>query len=399
MAHRKYSPSLSKYESASSPSSDSEDRLCSPAQKTSKRLTKRKQHSSKSDNEKPKSKKKESSADPCEELYIAAAHCITQYAGQLSEDENDIAHQENQLAGLSQKTQVRFQRNYKCLLELALGLKARSDNLTHLMIQIVKYAALDPAKKLHPQTVEAAYIAYSCVQARFGLGAQNIWMEEDSDFKYRDFYHNIIELIEDLKLFNNDDGVDVARDSTEDTALSSTHKGGSDLAHLCAQMAAHNAAAKIDTTYLEHPAAPLTVAVTDSDRNSVPRTALTQRHALMIIMFIAHAFAEMLLQDIHCRVRYPVPLTCATLKELTDILLFQLSHILNTGWDDYVAQAPPSWKEDNFLTNNAPVGVTIQCGQNQLLLVHGALDDECRKWDNITITLIFGSLPSLWQLI
>jgi len=54
MAHHKYSPSLSKYESASSTSSDSEDRLCSPAQKTSKRLTKRKQHSSKSDNEKPK---------------------------------------------------------------------------------------------------------------------------------------------------------------------------------------------------------------------------------------------------------------------------------------------------------------------------------------------------------
>jgi hypothetical protein len=72
---------------------------------------------------------------------------------------------------------------------------------------------------------------------------------------------------------------------------------------------------------------------------------------------------------------------------------------LNTSWDDYIAQAPPSWKEDNFLTNNVSVGVTIQCGQNQLLLVHGALDDERRKWDNITITLIFGSLPSLWQLI
>jgi hypothetical protein len=73
----------------------------------------------------------------------------------------------------------------------------------------------------------------------------------------------------------------------------------------------------------------------------------------------------------------------------------QLSHILNTGWDDWVAQAPPSWKEDNFITNNMPVGVTIRCGQNQPLLVHGALNDERRNWDNITITLIFGSLPSL----
>ncbi|KAG2121514.1 hypothetical protein BD769DRAFT_1671381 [Suillus cothurnatus] len=87
-------------------------------------------------------------------------------------------------------------------------------------------------------------------------------------------------------------------------------------------------------------------------------------------MFIAHAFAEMLLQDIHCQVRYPVPLTRTALNESTDILgrvnenhwriilrledFKQLSHILNTGWDDWVAQAPPSWKEDNFLTNNVP---------------------------------------------
>jgi hypothetical protein len=53
---------------------------------------------------------------------------------------------------------------------------------------------------------------------------------------------------------------------------------------------------------------------------NVPSTALTQHHALMIIMFITHAFAEMLLQDIHCRVRYPVPLTHVAVKELTDIL-------------------------------------------------------------------------------
>ncbi|KAG2146603.1 uncharacterized protein EDB93DRAFT_1250884 [Suillus bovinus] len=129
---------------------------------------------------------------------------------------------------------------------------------------------------------------------------------------------------------------------------------------------------------------------------NAPSTALTQRHALMIVMFIAHAFTEMFLQDIHCRERYPVPLTRAAVKESTDILIDEnhrriilrledfkrLSHILNTGWDDWVVQAPPSWKEDNFLTNNAPVGVTIRYGQNQPLLVHGALDDERRNWDN-----------------
>ncbi|KAG2063879.1 hypothetical protein BDR04DRAFT_1163227 [Suillus decipiens] len=129
---------------------------------------------------------------------------------------------------------------------------------------------------------------------------------------------------------------------------------------------------------------------------NAPSTALTQRHALMIIMFIAYAFAEMRLQDFHCRVRYPVPLTRATVKESTDILLDEnhrriilrledfkrFSLMLSTNWNDWVAQAPPEWKEDSFLANNAPVGVTIRYGQNQALLVHGALDDERRNWDD-----------------
>ncbi|KAG1835386.1 hypothetical protein DFJ58DRAFT_735581 [Suillus subalutaceus] len=231
-------------------------------------------------------------------------------AGQLSEDEDDIAHRENQLAELSQKTRDRFQRNYKRLLELALGLKARSDDSTRLKIQIGKYVALDPAKKLHPRTgpstalgsqsrgarpcnavlhdmttVEAAHIAYGRVQT-----------EEDGDFKYRDFYRNIVELIEDLldddreqifkewnmKLFNNDDGRDVARDDAEDSALSSTREGGSDLARLRAQMAARNAAAKTDTTDLERPAAPPTVA----HPPSAPRTNL--RHLRQLASYQPH---------------------------------------------------------------------------------------------------------------
>ncbi|KAG1804212.1 hypothetical protein EV424DRAFT_1544734 [Suillus variegatus] len=272
------------------------------------------QGSSKSDNKKSKSKKKKSSANPREELYIAAARCITRCidrfckidkvididtllkrheladAGQLSEDEDDIAHRENQLAELSQKMRDRFHRNYKRLLELALGLKARSNDSTGLKIQIGKYAALDPAKKLHPRTglstalgsqsrgarpcnavlhdmntVEAAHIVYGCVQpsyARFGLGAQNIWTEEDGDFKYRDLYRNIVELIEDLPNGNcSTMTTDVMwQETTLKTALSSTREGGSDLACLRAQMAARNAAAKTDTTYLERPAAPPTVA-------------------------------------------------------------------------------------------------------------------------------------------
>ncbi|KAG2030241.1 hypothetical protein BDR03DRAFT_1017336 [Suillus americanus] len=131
---------------------------------------------------------------------------------------------------------------------------------------------------------------------------------------------------------------------------------------------------------------------------NAPSTALTQNHALMIIMFIAYALDEMRLQDIHCRERYPVPLTRAAVKESTDILgrmdenhrriilrlddFKRLSGILHTNWNDWVEQAPLEWKEDNFLANNAPVGVTIRYGQNQPLVVYGALDDERRNWDN-----------------
>ncbi|KAG1795447.1 uncharacterized protein HD556DRAFT_1442303 [Suillus plorans] len=54
---------------------------------------------------------------------------------------------------------------------------------------------------------------------------------------------------------------------------------------------------------------------------NAPSTALTQHHALMIVMFITHAFTEMLLQDIHCRECYPVPLTHAAVKESTALPL------------------------------------------------------------------------------
>ncbi|KAG2050116.1 hypothetical protein BDR06DRAFT_974770 [Suillus hirtellus] len=56
--------------------------------------------------------------------------------------------------------------------------------------------------------------------------------------------------------------------------------------------------------------------------DSIPSTALTQHYALMIIIFIAYAFTEILFQDIHCQKCYPVPLTCTAIKESTDILLF-----------------------------------------------------------------------------
>ncbi|KAG1801765.1 hypothetical protein EV424DRAFT_1545397 [Suillus variegatus] len=81
------------------------------------------------------------------EEYLAAARCITRCVdmfckidkvidigtllkqceladpGDLSEDEDDAARREKQLSKLSQKTQDRYQKNYKRLLELAPALK------------------------------------------------------------------------------------------------------------------------------------------------------------------------------------------------------------------------------------------------------------------------------------
>ncbi|KAG2090293.1 hypothetical protein BD769DRAFT_1679717 [Suillus cothurnatus] len=121
-----------------------------------------------------------------------------------------------------------------------------------------------------------------------------------------------------------------------------------------------------------------------------PTTALSQPHLLMFIMFIAYALGHMHLHDIHCSIQYPVPLTHAAVKRSMDILgkgwenhcriILQLEDfkwlhdMFNGGWNDWVDQAPLQWKEDNFLVNNAPVGVMIRYGQNQPLIINGALD-------------------------
>jgi hypothetical protein len=47
-----------------------------------------------------------------------------------------------------------------------------------------------------------------------------------------------------------------------------------------------------------------------------------------------------------------------------------------------VDDAPIAWKQDGFLQNNFPVGVTIRYGQNQPIRVNGAFDVEGTNWDN-----------------
>ncbi|KAG2115642.1 hypothetical protein BD769DRAFT_1391142 [Suillus cothurnatus] len=116
-------------------------------------------------------------------------------------------------------------------------------------------------------TVEPPHIVYGCVQVRFGISSRNTWTEEDGDFNYHNFYCYIIELIDDLpdndkerllkgwnlKLFKNENGHDVAKDNADEVGALGAHKGGSNLARLCAQMAACNAAVKTHTLDSECP--------------------------------------------------------------------------------------------------------------------------------------------------
>ncbi|KAG2737670.1 hypothetical protein P692DRAFT_20883334, partial [Suillus brevipes Sb2] len=129
-----------------------------------------------------------------------------------------------------------------------------------------------------------------------------------------------------------------------------------------------------------------------------PASTLSQQHALMIIMFIAFALEDMRLQDIHCIEHYPLPLTRATVKASTEILgrdgdnnrhivlrlvdAKNLHAAFHTKWRNWVDRAPVAWKQDGFLQNNSPVGVTIRYGQNQPLRVNGAFDVEGTNWEN-----------------
>ncbi|KAG2029409.1 hypothetical protein BDR03DRAFT_1018433 [Suillus americanus] len=129
-----------------------------------------------------------------------------------------------------------------------------------------------------------------------------------------------------------------------------------------------------------------------------PTSTLSQQHALMVIMFIAFALEDMRLQDIHCIERYPMPLTRINVKESTEILgrdgdnnrqivlrlvdVQDLHAAFRTKWRNWVRRAPDAWKQDGFLENNSPVGVTIRYGQNQPLLVGGAFDVEAANWDS-----------------
>jgi hypothetical protein len=45
--------------------------------------------------------------------------------------------------------------------------------------------------------------------------------------------------------------------------------------------------------------------------------------------------------------------------------LLSLHNTIESDWDDWVAAAPRSWKEDGWLLNRVPVAVACRYGQNQ----------------------------------
>ncbi|KAI6155876.1 hypothetical protein BKA82DRAFT_4011286 [Pisolithus tinctorius] len=121
-------------------------------------------------------------------------------------------------------------------------------------------------------------------------------------------------------------------------------------------------------------------------------------HARMIVMFIAHVLSEMRHEDIHCLDPYPEPLTWDAVKDSTEVMghFGQSNRMINLRlpdlvrlhqgfidlWHAWVAAAPRSWKQDGFLTANAPVAVSLRYGQNQPLMVSQSIDLERMNWNH-----------------
>ncbi|KAG1763509.1 hypothetical protein EV702DRAFT_1272533 [Suillus placidus] len=112
---------------------------------------------------------------------------------------------------------------------------------------------------------EGMFEGYLLERVRFGISAKNAWSEIDGAFNYREFYNNIIDLIEDspdpewkeellkawnMKLFKNEEGRD-CNNTEECEKTTSSHEGrDNDLARVRAQMAARRAAKAIPTPLL-----------------------------------------------------------------------------------------------------------------------------------------------------
>ncbi|KAG6370252.1 hypothetical protein JVT61DRAFT_12196 [Boletus reticuloceps] len=125
-------------------------------------------------------------------------------------------------------------------------------------------------------------------------------------------------------------------------------------------------------------------------RLNVPTSAMESKHALMLVMFMAHAFSTLRVRDFSCREHYPEPLTRAKVNSVTDILsrsidlrlddVRALDEHFKHQWEDWIEHAPDSWKRDRFLTNNTPVAISMKYGQNQQVVRPDMTTIEARNW-------------------
>ncbi|KAG9310706.1 hypothetical protein JVU11DRAFT_9302 [Chiua virens] len=92
-------------------------------------------------------------------------------------------------------------------------------------------------------------------------------------------------------------------------------------------------------------------------------------------MFFAYILTQMRFQDVSYTTKYPHPINSHSVRASTAILLH---------WDAWVHDAPPSWKQDGFLTQNSPVALTVRYGQNQPVCHSNRpenLQQESNSWE------------------
>lgn len=60
--------------------------------------------------------------------------------------------------------------------------------------------------------------------------------------------------------------------------------------------------------------------------------------------------------------------------------LKRLNKYIIKHWTSWVDKAPPSWKEDGFLIDHAPIAVTSRFGQNQPICQSANRHAESNDW-------------------
>ncbi|KAG2071701.1 hypothetical protein BDR04DRAFT_1154169 [Suillus decipiens] len=107
-------------------------------------------------------------------------------------------------------------------------------------------------------------------------------------------------------------------------------------------------------------------------------TRLKSCHFRMAVMFLAHALSQNPSLPIYVMHTYSTDddISAWRIKDVSNIYsqttwdlrlddLLELHKTIIVDWDDWVAAAPRSWKQDGWLLGRAPVAVACRYGQNQ----------------------------------